>query len=81
MKKIVVCEVVYRYHEVEIDEELDEDEIVDEARERVDRFNESGAEALDIVLGYQYKHNGFDYKLKNSYCGEKTENLLVVEND
>lgn len=81
MKKIVVCEVVYRYHEVEIDEELDEDEIVDEARERVDRFNESGVESLDIVLDYQYKHNGFDYELKNGYCGEKTENLLIVEND
>ena len=77
MKKFVVCETVYRYHMVEVDDEIDIEKVVADAKALIKMS--SGVEALeDILEDYKY-HHGLDYNIKPNFCGTSTDNLTVYD--
>lgn len=77
MKKFVVCETVYCYHMVEVDDEIDIEKVVADAKALIKMS--SGIEALeDILEDYKY-HHGLDYNIKPNFCGTSTENLTVYD--
>ena len=77
MKKYVVRETVNHYHMVEVDDEIDMEKVVADAKALIKMS--SGVEALeDILEDYKY-HHGLDFNIKADFCGTSTENLLVYD--
>ena len=77
MKKFVICEMVNHYHMVEVDDEIDIEKVVADAKALIKMS--SGVEALaDILEDYKYYH-GLDYNIKADFCGTSTENLTVYD--
>ena len=77
MKKFVVCETVCRYHMVEVDDEIDIEKVVADAKALIKMS--SGVEALaDILEDYKY-HHGLECNVKPDYCGASTESLIVYD--
>ena len=77
MKKFVVCETVNHYHMVEVDDEIDIEKVVADAKALIKMS--SSVEALtDILEDYKYRH-GLDYNIKADFCGTSTENLTVYD--
>lgn len=77
MKKFVVCETVHHYHMVEVDDEIDIEKVVADAKALIKMS--SGIEALNDILEDYYHHHGLDYNIKADYCGTSTENLTVYD--
>ena len=77
MKKFVICETVNHYHMVEVDDEIDIEKVVADAKALIKMS--FGVEALaDILEDYKY-HHGLDYNIKTDFCGTSTENLTVYD--
>ena len=77
MKKFVVCETVNHYHMVEVDDEIDIEKVVADAKALIKMS--FGVEALaDILEDYKY-HHSLDYNIKADFCGTSTENLTVYD--
>ena len=77
MKKFVICETVNHYHMVEVDDEIDIEKVVADAKALIKMS--SSVEALnDILEDYKY-HHGLDYDIKADFCGISTENLAVYD--
>lgn len=77
MKKFVICETVNHYHMVEVDDEIDIEKVVADAKALIKMS--FGVEALaNILEDYKY-HHGLDYNIKADFCGTSTENLTVYD--
>lgn len=76
MKKYVIAETVTHYHLVEIDDELDIDDIIREARLLLSTA--VGYEAIEDILKDYKEEHGFDYTVKPNYCGTCSEGLEIV---
>ena len=77
MKKFVICETVNHYHMVEVDDEIDIEKVVADAKALIKMS--PGVEALaDILEDYKY-HHGLDYCIQADCCGTSTENLTVYD--
>lgn len=75
--KVMVCEIVRHYHEVELDDELDVEDIVKRAMDN-NRMYDTGYEAIeDILKKYEDKY-GFSYKIKANACGTEVEDMSVI---
>lgn len=80
MAKYIVAENVIHYHEIEIDDELNIDEIVEEANSMTGRRN-TGYEALDELLKkYQNKFD-FNYEIRPNYCGAISMGMEISEEE
>lgn len=77
-KKFVIKETVNHYHEVEIDEELDIEDIVACANASSRLYN-TGYEALEDKLKQYKERYGFDYNVKPNYCGTEIVNMEVED--
>lgn len=76
--KYMVCEIIKHYHEVDIDEELDIEDVVKTAELNL-CLSDNGAEAIaDILQKYKDKY-GFDYMIKADHYGKESVELSVIE--
>ena len=58
MKKFVICETVNHYHMVEVDDEIDIEKVVADAKALIKMC--SGVEAFADILEYYKYHHGLD---------------------
>lgn len=72
--KIMLSETVTHYHEVELSEELDIEQILEMANRLKKRCN-TGYEAVITVLEAYKNKFGFDYEVKPNVCGTEFEEL------
>ena len=74
--KILVRETVSHFHEVELSDELDVEQVLNMSNALRNRYN-TGYEAIEAVLQtYKDKHgDAFDYEVKPNYCGAKCESI------
>ena len=77
MKKFVICETVNHYHMVEVDDEIDIEKVVADAKALI-KMSSSVEALVDILEDYKY-HHGLDYDIKADFCGTSTENLTVYD--
>lgn len=74
--KVMLSETVTHYHEVELSDELDIEQIIEMAN-RLKKRCDTGYEALDVVLK-SFKNNfgdAFDYKIEPNACGTEFEEI------
>lgn len=72
--KVMLSETVTHYHEVELSNEIELQEIIDKANGLKKRCD-TGYEAVATVLE-AYKHKfGLDYKVTPNACGTEFESL------
>ena len=74
--KILVSEEVVHFHEVELSDELDIEEIIIITNQIKNRYD-TGYEAIEAVLK-TYKNsfgNAFDYKITPNICGSNIEEI------
>ena len=77
MKRVGRGEAVDHYHMVEVDDEIDIEKVVADAKTLIKMS--SGVEALaDILEDYKY-HHGLDYCVQADFCGTSTDNLTVYD--
>lgn len=79
MKQYEICEVVKHYHLVGIDDEIEIEEIIAKANDRVEKGFGSGRECLEEILEVYKGRFGFDYQFKPNYCGTETEDMNIVD--
>ena len=74
--KVLVRETVTHFHEVEMSDELDVEQIIDTANDARNQFN-TGYEAIDAVLrAYKNRYGeAFDYNVEPNFCGPKCEEI------
>ena len=74
--KIMVSETVTHFHEVELSDELDVEQILDMANSLKKRCD-TGYEAIETVLKTYYNRFGdaFSYKVTPNACGTEFEAL------
>lgn len=72
--KVMLSETVTHYHEVELSDELDIEQILEMAN-RLKKRCDTGYEAVGTVLNAYKSKFGFDYKVKPNACGTEFENL------
>ena len=72
--KIMVSETVTHYHEIELSEELDIEQILEMANRLKKRCN-TGYEAVTTVLEAYKKKFGFEYEVIPNACGTEFEEL------
>ena len=74
----MIREIVKHYHEIDINEELDIEDVVKAAELNLCLFD-NGAEAIaDILQKYKDKY-GFDYMIKADHFGKDSVELSVIE--
>lgn len=78
MKKYMVKEIVEHYHEVEIDDELNIEEIITKAS-RVNRMYDTGYAAIEATLQWYQDHYGFEFAMKSNACGTDSIEMDVVD--
>lgn len=76
--KYMLCEVVKHYHEVDIDDELDIQDIVNEAN-RAKSMYETGYETIEDILKAYKEEYGFEYTVKPNYMGTDSIDITVVD--
>ena len=72
--KIMVSETVTHYHEVNMSDELDVEQILEKANGLKKRCD-TGYEAVATVLEAYKKKFGFEYKVTPNACGTEFEEL------
>ena len=72
--KILVSEKVVHFHEIELSDELDIEQILEMAN-RLKKRCDTGYEAVATVLNAYKSKFGFDYKVIPNACGTEFENL------
>ena len=72
--KVILSETVTHYHEIEISDELDIEQILEMANKLKKRCD-TGYEAVATVLEAYKKKFGFDYKVMPNACGTEFESL------
>ena len=74
--KVMLSETVTHFHEVELSDELDIEQILDMAN-RLKKQCDNGCEAIETVLqAYKNKFgDGFDYNVVPNACGTEFEEL------
>lgn len=76
--KVMVCEIVRHYHEVELDNELYVEDVVTRAMNN-NRMYDTGYQAIEGYLQTYKDRYGFDYKVKPNACGTEVEDMYVVD--
>ena len=72
--KVMLSETVTHFHEVELSDELDIEQILEMAN-RLKKRCDTGYEAVAAVLEAYKNKFGFDYKVIPNACGTEFENL------
>lgn len=72
--KVMLSENVTHYHEVDMSDELDIEQILEMAN-RLKKRCDTGYEAVDTVLNAYKSKFGFDYKVIPNACGTEFEEL------
>ena len=72
--KIMVSETVTHYHEVELSDELDIEQILEMANQLKKRYN-TGYEAIATILNAYKNKFGFNYTIRPNACGAEFEGL------
>lgn len=72
--KVMLSETVTHYHEVELSNELELQEIIDKANGLKKRCD-TGYEAVATVLEAYKNKFGFEYKVTPNACGTEFESL------
>ena len=72
--KVMLSETVTHYHEVEISDELDIEQILEKAN-RLKKRCDTGHEAIAAVLEAYKNKFDLDYKITPNACGTEFENL------
>lgn len=76
--KYMVCETVKHYHEVDIDDELDIQDIIDQAN-AAKAMCDTGYDAIKEILSVYEEEYGFDYIVKPNYLGTDSIDITVVD--
>ena len=77
MKKIEVCEIVKRYHVVEVEDEVDMEAITANINHNTSRY-ENGREALETALNKIKDACGLDYVIHEDCCGTELDELCAM---
>ena len=72
--KVMLSETVTHFHEIELSDELDIEQILDMANALKKRYD-TGHEAIVAVLEAYKNKFDLDYKVKPNACGTEFENL------
>lgn len=72
--KAILSETVTYFHEVDISDELDIDQIIEMANKLKKRCD-TGLEAISVVLEAYQKKFGFDYHITPNACGTEFDNI------
>lgn len=74
--KVMLSETVTHFHEVELSDELDLEQIINMANKLKKRCD-TGYEAIETILKIYYDEFGdaFAYKVKPNACGTEFENI------
>ena len=72
--KVMLSETVTHYHEVELSDELDIEQILEMAN-RLKKRCDTGYEAVATVLNAYKSKFGLDYKVTPNACGTEFESL------
>lgn len=72
--RIMLSETVTHFHEVELSDELDIEQILEMAN-RLKKRSDTGYEAVATVLEAYKNKFGFDYKVTPNACGTEFESL------
>lgn len=76
--KYLVCETVKHYHLIDIDEELDAENVVNEAFDNVESFD-NGVEAVKEELSKYDVLYGFRFDIKPDFGGPETVSMTITE--
>lgn len=76
--KYLIKETVHHYHEVELNEELDIEEIIKTADRNKGR-HESGCESIESALRRYFKSHGFEFKVIPNKYGTECVSIDVVD--
>lgn len=80
MAKYVITELVARYHQVEVDDEINIEEVINSADSLKHRYD-SGCDAIEAVLRQYEDKYGFEYSVYEDECGTSVESISVAEED
>lgn len=72
--KVMLSETVTHYHEIELSDEIDIEQILDMANSLKKRCD-TGYEAVATVLEAYKNKFGFDYKVTPNACGTEFEEI------
>ena len=72
--KVMLSETVTHFHEVEISDELDIEQIL-EMSNNIKKRCDTGYEAISTVLEAYKNKFGFEYKVTPNACGTEFENI------
>ena len=72
--KIMASENVTHFHEIDLSEELDVEQIIEMAN-RLKKRCDTGYEAVSTVLEAYKQKFGFDYKVIPNACGTECEEI------
>lgn len=72
--KVMLSETVTHYHEVELSNELDIEQIIEKANNLKKRCD-TGYEAVATVLEAYKNKFGFEYKVTTNACGTEFEDI------
>lgn len=76
--RYMLCETVRHYHEVDIDDELDMQEIVNNANKIKDEFD-TGYEAVEHILSGYNDGYGFEYEVMPNSMGTETIDITIID--
>lgn len=77
-KSYLIRETVNHFHTVTLDEELDIDDIIEQAKSN-SKMYEAGYEAVEAILKAYKDRYGFDYKIKPNDCGTEVLDMDIIE--
>lgn len=72
--KIIVCETVRHYHQIEVEEGLDWEEIMSKAKKEL-KSSETGYEAIENTLN----HYGIEHSIEPNYCGTECDDIEIID--
>ena len=72
--KVMLSETVTHFHEVELSDELDIEQIL-EMSNNIKKRCDTGYEAISTVLEAYKNKFGFEYKVTPNACGTEFENI------
>ena len=77
-RRYLISETVTHYHEISIDDEIDVEQLVDDAS-ALKRMYDTGYEAVEAILKRYEKQYGFEYAIIPNACGTEIVSMDVSD--
>lgn len=78
MKHYMIKETVNHYHEIEVDDEIDIEDVISRASD-MQRMFDTGYQAIDAILCRYEDKYGFDYNVLPNACGTDVVDMEVID--